>query len=180
MKSKQLSVVLWDRIVLRHRYGEGYRKMSTERKVPVSTVASIVSKQKTFWTSRTPTAGCWTNQSNQERRDLMVWFQINFAYGEKVIQPQSNPTTKSTFEPNTFPTAITFFLYLILHLSHLANECTEHSHVVCSVIVWRSLLAVFSVWKEPCCALHMRMVYEMLKIQKNSHCVQCVFNVYFH
>ena len=41
MKSKELSVDLWDRIVLRNKSGEGYRKISAALKDPMSTVASV-------------------------------------------------------------------------------------------------------------------------------------------
>ncbi|KAG2465867.1 TCB1 transposase, partial [Polypterus senegalus] len=50
MKSKKLSVDLRDRIVSRHKSGEGYRKISAALKVPVSTVASIIRKWKKFET----------------------------------------------------------------------------------------------------------------------------------
>ncbi|KAG2465827.1 TC1A transposase, partial [Polypterus senegalus] len=58
MKSKELSVDLQDRIVSRHKSGEGYRKISVALKVPMSTVASIICKWKKFETTRTlPRAG---------------------------------------------------------------------------------------------------------------------------
>ncbi|KAG2468331.1 TCB1 transposase, partial [Polypterus senegalus] len=53
MKSKELSVDLRDRIVSRHKSGEGYRNISAALKVPMSTVASIISKWKKFETTRT-------------------------------------------------------------------------------------------------------------------------------
>ena len=53
MKSKELSVDLRDRIVSRHRSGEGYRKISEALKAPMSTVASIIRKEKKFGTTRT-------------------------------------------------------------------------------------------------------------------------------
>ena len=58
MKSKELSVDLRDRIVLRHRSGERYRKMFAALKVPMSTEASLIHKWKKFGTTRTlPRAG---------------------------------------------------------------------------------------------------------------------------
>jgi hypothetical protein len=42
MRSKELSVELRDRIVLRHRSMEGYQKMSAALKVPKNTAASII------------------------------------------------------------------------------------------------------------------------------------------
>ncbi|XP_067308833.1 uncharacterized protein [Pseudorasbora parva] len=58
MKTKELSVDLRDRIVSRHRSGEGYKKISTALNVPVSTIASIILKWKKFGTTTTlPRAG---------------------------------------------------------------------------------------------------------------------------
>ncbi|KAG2457243.1 TC1A transposase, partial [Polypterus senegalus] len=65
MKSKELSVDLRDRIVSRHKSGEGYRKISAALKVPKSTVASITRKWKKFETTRTvPRAGRPSKLSN--------------------------------------------------------------------------------------------------------------------
>jgi hypothetical protein len=50
MRSKELSVKLRDRIVSRHRSGEGYQKMSAALKVPQNTVASVILKWKKFGT----------------------------------------------------------------------------------------------------------------------------------
>ncbi len=47
MKSKELPEELRDRIVARHRSGQGYKKNSAALKVPKSTVASIILKWKT-------------------------------------------------------------------------------------------------------------------------------------
>ncbi len=48
MRSKELPEELRDRIVARHRSGQGYKKMSAALKVPKSTVASIILKWKTL------------------------------------------------------------------------------------------------------------------------------------
>ncbi len=53
MRSKELPEELRDRIVARHRSGQGYKKISAALKVPKSTVASIILKWKTFGTTRT-------------------------------------------------------------------------------------------------------------------------------
>ncbi len=42
MRSKELPEELRDRIVARHRSGQGYKKNSAALKVPKSTVASII------------------------------------------------------------------------------------------------------------------------------------------
>ncbi|KAG2465685.1 TCB1 transposase, partial [Polypterus senegalus] len=72
MKSKELSVDLRDTIVLRHKSGEGYRKISAALKVPMSTVASIIHKCKMFETTRTlPRAGQPSKLSDRGRRALV-------------------------------------------------------------------------------------------------------------
>uniref|UniRef100_A0A8C4T2K1 Transposase Tc1-like domain-containing protein n=1 Tax=Erpetoichthys calabaricus TaxID=27687 RepID=A0A8C4T2K1_ERPCA len=72
MKSKELSVDLRDRIVSRHKSGEGYRNISAALKVPMSTVASIIRKWKKFKTTRTlPRAGRPSKLSDRGRRALV-------------------------------------------------------------------------------------------------------------
>ncbi|XP_071210367.1 uncharacterized protein [Salvelinus alpinus] len=72
VKSKEWSVELRDRIVLRHRSGEGYQKISAALKVPKNTVASIILKWKKFGTTKTlPRAGRPTKLSNLGRRALV-------------------------------------------------------------------------------------------------------------
>ena len=53
MRSKELSVELRDRIVLREKSGEGYQNISAALKVPKNTVAAIILKWKTFGTTKT-------------------------------------------------------------------------------------------------------------------------------
>ncbi|KAG2461535.1 TCB1 transposase, partial [Polypterus senegalus] len=72
MKSKELSVDLRDRIVSRHKSGEGYRKMSAALKVLMSTVASIIRKWKKFKTTMTlPRASLPSKLSDRGRRALV-------------------------------------------------------------------------------------------------------------
>ncbi|KAG2461149.1 TCB1 transposase, partial [Polypterus senegalus] len=72
MKSKELSVDFRDRIVSRHKSGEGYRKMSAALKVPMSTMASIICKWKKIETTRTlPRAGRPSKLSDRGRRALV-------------------------------------------------------------------------------------------------------------
>ncbi|KAG2462665.1 TCB1 transposase, partial [Polypterus senegalus] len=72
MKSKELSVDLRDRIVSRHKSGEGYRKISAALKVPMSTVASIICKWKKLESTRTlPRAGRTSKLSDRGRRALV-------------------------------------------------------------------------------------------------------------
>ncbi|KAK3560390.1 hypothetical protein QTP86_008487 [Hemibagrus guttatus] len=72
MKSKELSVDLRDRIVSRHRSGEGYRNISAALKVPVNTVASITHKWKKFGTTRTLRAGRPAKPSDRRRKALVM------------------------------------------------------------------------------------------------------------
>ena len=72
MRSKELSVELRDRIVSRHRSGEGYQNISAALKVPKNTVASFILKWKKFGTTKTlPIAGRPTKHGNQRRRALV-------------------------------------------------------------------------------------------------------------
>ena len=72
MKSKELSVDLRDRIVLRNKSREGYRNISSALKVPMSIVASIIRKWKKLGTTRTlPRAGRPSKLSNRGRRALV-------------------------------------------------------------------------------------------------------------
>jgi hypothetical protein len=69
---KELSVEHQDRIVSRHRSGEGYQNISAALKVPKNTVASIILKLKKFGTTKTlPRAGRLAKLSNQGRRALV-------------------------------------------------------------------------------------------------------------
>ncbi|KAL0186721.1 hypothetical protein M9458_018391, partial [Cirrhinus mrigala] len=72
MRSKELPEELRDRIVARHRSGQGYKKISAALKVPKSTVTSITLKWKTFGTTRTlPRAGRPAKLSYRGRRALV-------------------------------------------------------------------------------------------------------------
>ena len=72
MRLKELSIELRDRIVTRHRSGEGYQKMSAALKVPKNTVASVILKWKKFRTVKTlPRAGRPAKLSRWGRRALV-------------------------------------------------------------------------------------------------------------
>ena len=72
MRSKELSIELRDRIVSRHRSGEGYQNFSAVLKYPKNTVASIILKWKKFGTTRTiPRAGRPAKLSNRGRWALV-------------------------------------------------------------------------------------------------------------
>ena len=72
MRSKELSVDVRDRIVSRHRSGEGYQNISAALKAPKNTVASIILKWKKLGTTKTlPRAGRPAKLSNRGRRYLV-------------------------------------------------------------------------------------------------------------
>ena len=72
MRWKELSLELQDRIVSRHRSGEGYQNISAGLKVLKNTVASINLKCKKFRTTKSfSRAGCPAKLSNLGRRALV-------------------------------------------------------------------------------------------------------------
>jgi hypothetical protein len=72
MKLKELFLELQDRILLRHKSGEGYRNISAALKIPRNTVAFIILKRKKFGTTKTlPRAGRLAKLSNRGRRALV-------------------------------------------------------------------------------------------------------------
>ena len=71
MRSKELPEELRDRIVARHRSGQGYKIISAALRVPKSTVASIILKWKKFGTTRAlPRAVRPAKLSNRGREAL--------------------------------------------------------------------------------------------------------------
>ena len=67
-----MSIEIRDRIVSRHRSGEGYQNISAALKDPKNTVASIILKWEKFGTTKTLCrAGSPTKMSNQRRRALV-------------------------------------------------------------------------------------------------------------
>ena len=72
MRSKELPKELRDRIVARHRSGQGYKRISAALKVPKSTVASIILKWKKLGTTTTlPRPGRPGKLSHRGRRALV-------------------------------------------------------------------------------------------------------------
>jgi hypothetical protein len=71
MRSKELSLELQNRVVSRHRSGEGYQNIYAALKVPKNTVASIILKWKKFGTTKTlPRAGRRAKLSNGGEKGL--------------------------------------------------------------------------------------------------------------
>ncbi len=101
MRSKELPEELRDRIVARHRSGQGYKKISAALKVPKSTVASIILKWKTFGTTRTlPRAGRPAKLSYRGRRALVRKVKknpkITVAELQRCIREMGESCRKST------------------------------------------------------------------------------------
>ncbi len=101
MRSKELPEELRDRIVARHRSGQGYKKNSAALKVPKSTVASIILKWKTFGTTRTlPRAGRPAKLSYRGRRALVREVKknpkITVAELQRCIREMGKSCRKST------------------------------------------------------------------------------------
>jgi hypothetical protein len=71
MRLKELFIELRERIVLRHRSGKGYQKMSAALKVPQNAVATIILKWMFGTTKTLPIAVLPTKLSNQGRRVLV-------------------------------------------------------------------------------------------------------------
>ena len=71
-KGKELPVELRDKIVERHKSGEGYKKISKSLSISSSTVRSIILKWKVHRTTETlPRSGCPSKLSNQARSRLV-------------------------------------------------------------------------------------------------------------
>ncbi len=100
MRSKELPEELRDRIVARHRSGQGYKTNSAPLKVPKSTVASIILKWKTFGTTRTlPRAGHPAKLSYWGRRALVrevKYPKITVAELQRCIREMGESCRKST------------------------------------------------------------------------------------
>ncbi len=101
MRSKELPEELRDRIVARHRSGQGYKKNSAALKVPKSTVASIILKWKTFGMTRTlPRAGRPAKLSYRGRRALVREVKknpkITVAELQRCIREMGESCRKST------------------------------------------------------------------------------------
>ncbi len=101
MRSKELPEELRDRIVARHRSGQGYKNISAALEVPKSTVASIILKWKTFGTTRTlPRAGRLAKLSYRGKRALVREVKknpkITVAELQRCIREMGESCRKST------------------------------------------------------------------------------------
>jgi hypothetical protein len=71
MRSKELSIELRDRLLSRHRSGEGNQNIFAALKVPKITLASIILKLKKFGTTKT-SKSCLHGILNNRRRRALV------------------------------------------------------------------------------------------------------------
>ncbi len=100
-RAQRLRTQRTQRIVARHRSGQGYKKNSAALKVPKSTVASIILKWKTFGTTRTlPRAGRPAKLSYRGRRALVREVKknpkITVAELQRCIREMGESCRKST------------------------------------------------------------------------------------
>ena len=111
MRPKKMSVELRDRIVSRHRFGEGYQKNYAALKVPKNTVASITLKWKKFRTTKTfPRAGRLAKLSNLRRRalvrdvtkNLMVTLTELQSSSVEMGEPSRRTTISAALHQSTF------------------------------------------------------------------------------
>ena len=101
MRSKELPKELRDRIVARHRYSHGNKRISAALKVPKSTAASIILKWKKFGTTRTlPRPGRPAKLSIRGRRALVREVKkspnITMAELQRCSREMGENSTKST------------------------------------------------------------------------------------
>ena len=71
MKTKELSKQLRDKVVERHRSGEGYKKISKALNIPWSTVKSIIKKWKVYGTTQNLLRAGRPKLSSRVRRALV-------------------------------------------------------------------------------------------------------------
>ena len=72
MSTKELSKDLRDKVVERHRSGDGYKHISKALNIPWSTVKTIIKKWKTYGITNTlPRSGCSSKLDDQARRRLI-------------------------------------------------------------------------------------------------------------
>ena len=102
MGSKELSADLRNRIVSRHRSGEGYGKISAALQVPKSTVATKICKCKKFGTTKNlPRPGRPAKLSYQERRALAREVSRNPRVSgvlQRILVEMGEPFRRSTIQ----------------------------------------------------------------------------------
>ncbi len=168
MRSKELPEELRDRIVARHRSGQGYNKNSAALKVPKSTVASIILKWKTFGTTRTlPRAGRPAKLSYRGRRALVreVKKKITVDELQRCIREMGESCRKSTITAALHQSGLYGRVARqksLLSARHMKKHLKD-SKMVTNKILWSDetkieLLGLNSkryVWRKPGTAHHL-------------------------
>ncbi len=170
MRSMELPEELRDRIVARHRSGQGYKKMSAALKVPKSTVASIILKWKMFGTTRTlPRAGRPAKLSYRGRRALVREVKknqkITVAELQRCIREMGESCRKSTITAALHQSGLYGRVARrkpLLSARHMKARM-EDSKMVTNKILWSDetkieLFGINSkryVWRKPGTAHHL-------------------------
>ncbi len=174
MRSEELPEELRDRIVARHRSGQGYKKISAALKVPKSTVASIILKWKTFGTTRTlPRAGRPAKLSYRGRRALVREVKknpkITVAELQRCIWEMGESCRKSTITAALHQLGLYGRvarrkpLLSARHMKARMEFAKKHLKVVTNKILWsdETKIELFGlnskryVWRKPGTAHHL-------------------------
>ncbi len=170
MRSKELPEELRDRIVARHRSGQGYKNISAALKVPKSTVASIILQWKTFGMTRTlPRAGRPAKLSYRGRRTLVREVKknpkITVAELQRCIQEMGESCRKSTITAALHQSGLygRVARRKPLLFSSLLKKHLKDSKMVTNKILWsdETKIELFGlnskryVWRKPGTAHHM-------------------------
>ncbi len=169
MRSKELPEELRDRIVARHRSGQGYKNISASLKVPKSTVTSIILKWKMFGTTRTlPRAGRPAKLSYRGRRALVREVKknpkITVAELQRCIREMGESCRKSTITAALHQSGLYGRVARRKPLSarHM-KVCMEDSKMVTNKILWsdETKIELFGLnskryaWRTPGTAHHL-------------------------
>ncbi len=170
MRSKELPEELRDRIVARHRSGQGYKNISAALKVPKSTVASIILKWKMFGTTRTlPRAGRPAKLSYRGRRALVREVKknpnITVAELQRCIREMGESCRKSTITAALHQSGLCGRVARrkpLLSARHMKKHLKD-SKMVTNKILWsdETKIELFGlnskryVWRKPGTAHHL-------------------------
>ncbi len=170
MRSKELPEELRDRIVARHRSGQGYKNISAALKVPKSTVASIILKWKTLGTTRTlPRAGRPAKLSYRGRRALVREVKknpkITVAELQRCIREMGESCRKSTITAALHQLGLygRVARWKPLLFSSLLKKHLKDSKMVTNKILWsdETKIDIFGLnskryeWRKPGTAHHL-------------------------
>ncbi len=199
MRSKELPEELRDRIVARHRSGQGYKKISAALKVPKSTVASIILKWKTFGTTRTlPRAGRPAKLSYRGRRALVREVKknpkITVAELQRCIREMGESCRKSTITAALHQSGLYGRVARrkpLLSARHMkahmefAKKHLKDSKMVTNKILWsdETKIELFGlnskryVWRKPGTAHHLSNTVPTVKHGGGASCCGGVFQL---